>query len=329
MAGRPTILNDAKDCDDSIAPAQATGLEDAWKRWHLRAESFLHYLANKKVIVRTRTAERPKGSSPTMRLTALGPVCRAPEPVQVRLLRRLGLRFAAMLRQDRSGGKLNANLTSRDAASLYRALGGDNRAQSTYEQAISLINQRVAAWARKAQDAKRQQWRDRFSQWSRAAMQATKQSLKPHLPPAFTAQAMKQEWEPLWNAEPIRDLTKWEDMAGSHNWIRAEQTDDWLPSQDDYAAVVAATTGGARIDGWASNEAKLILTLGEFLIDESYDLGIRTCGKHSSVDEAEVNDPKGYLNTMLWGWRVAGIPKAGSAASRPICVASVWLRCWH
>lgn len=140
---------------------------------------------------------------------------------------------------------------------------------------------------------------------------------------------MKQEWEPLWKAEPIRDLTKWKDMADSHEWIRAEQADDGLPTRDDYMAAVTATTGGAGLDGWASNEAKLILTLGEFLIDESYDLWIRTCGEHGSDDEAEANDPKGYLSTMLWGWRVAGIPKAGSAASRPISVASVWLRCWH
>lgn len=60
----------------------------------------------------------------------------------------------------------------------------------------------------------------------------------------------------------------------------------------------------------------------------SYDLWVRTCGPHDD-DEAEANDPNSYLGTMVWSWRLAGIPKSRSEASRPISVTSVWLRCWH
>lgn len=113
--------------------------------------------------------------------------------MKLRRLKRIGRRLAEVLRHDRNGNKINGIIPASDAASLYRALGEGCKTRTTYEEAVNVINQHIAAWARKVQGDKRNEWRAQFSKWSREAMQATKQSLKPHSPPEFTAQEMKQE----------------------------------------------------------------------------------------------------------------------------------------
>lgn len=147
---RQTFINDARDWVNAIAQVEEVGLADAWKPWHLRAETFLHYVPREQKGDRADSDGRgAEGGPPTMRPTCPGPSCRAAEPVRMRRLRRLGRRFAEVLRQDRSGHKFGDNLHDRDGASLYRVLGKDRRTQVMHEEAVSLMNQRIAAWARR------------------------------------------------------------------------------------------------------------------------------------------------------------------------------------
>ena len=59
-----------------------------------------------------------------------------------------------------------------------------------------------------------------------------------------------------------------------------------------------------------------------YLIDELYDLLIRT------VKETEESMPEELLD-LVAPWRVVGVPKREPSESRPIAIASVFLRAWH
>jgi len=301
---------------DDIAPSLGGDLLCRWHRWHLRAETFMQFAASRGMARQTCKPERSKGSLPTSRPTASGPSHHRDEPIRMRRLRRFGRRLAERLRQ---GADCCEMLPARDQQAMGRldlqGLWSDGAAYEAIGREITNINA----------DMQRQacsRWTNQFRNWSRDTVQAAKGQFRPRLAPLFTAREMRQEWEPVWCTPGQADLAEWQGIADRYVWPQSAWPRDWQPSLDSFRQAVRATDGSAGLDGWSSTEGRILELLAPWLVEEVYGLWVETA---STPDD----DIPQELKLMLWGWRVAGIPKPATDESRPISVGSIWLRAWH
>ena len=94
-----------------------------WKRWHARAEVALNYAAEKGWVTKAVKAERPKGSPPSSRKTAVPACHRKNEPIVLRRLRRLGRKVAHRSKFEKCSPESKLRLPDFEQLSRAASLG--------------------------------------------------------------------------------------------------------------------------------------------------------------------------------------------------------------
>ena len=146
---------------------------------------------------------------------------------------------------------------------------------------------------------------------------------------------MREDWETVWcpDAVPVQPANAWVDLASSSPGFKvsskpspsrfpagagfSEPPDDTWPTLEAFLSAVDASSGSAGFDGWQSSELRALHKHAPFLLEELYQLWLDTSRAENIPD------------FNLWDWKTVGIPKRTSLDSRPISVASVFVRAWH
>ena len=143
---------------------------------------------------------------------------------------------------------------------------------------------------------------------------------------AFFANEMREQWEPFWtpsldNRKENADLV-WL-IAAEAAGLEAKRGPQWIPAKRKaFHYNVKLAIDVADMDGLQADEAKALAQHYPWLIDELYDLFVRSVRHDGGSIDAE-------LSQAILGWRVVGVPKRAPAESRRIAIASVLLRAWH
>ena len=91
------------------------------------------------------------------------------------------------------------------------------------------------------------------------------------------------------------------------------------PSFAKFLDTVLLAKGAAGWDGWSASEAKALANYMPSIVRELHELFIRTMnGSHDHMPDD--------LQSAVLAWRVVGVPKRDPSESRPIAIASVFLR---
>ncbi|OLP86539.1 Glutamine--fructose-6-phosphate aminotransferase [isomerizing] [Symbiodinium microadriaticum] len=106
-------------------------------------------------------------------------------------------------------------------------------------------------------------------------------------------------------------------VIGDWNWLDLPLAMSLLNGPKAFLSAVDASSGSAGLDGWQSSELRALHKHAPFLLEELYQLWLDTSRAENIPD------------FNLWDWKTVGIPKRTSLDSRPISVASVFVRAWH
>ena len=105
--------------------------------------------------------------------------------------------------------------------------------------------------------------------------------------------------------------------------MRRKEPSRWNPpAAAELIDVASKATGSAGLDGWDASEVKALAKYAPFICE----------GACTFFTALTWKAPEGGIKDILrriYAWRIVGIPKRGSDDSRPIAVASVWVRVWH
>ena len=197
----------------------------------------------------------------------------------------------------------------------------------TQSEAIELANRGLTAEAKKASSAAAADWRRCFSCWSREALKAAGPALRPpSQPAAFTAEDMKEEWQPHWAPEQSQPgLAKaWLGKAHEAGLTRQVPQQWRAPEFKEFLQILQSSKGAAGLDGWEAQELKALCKQAPWLVKEIFEILVEVTRLAGSAETLPAS-----VQLALYAWRIVGIPKRGSDDSRPIAVGAVLMRAWH
>lgn len=314
--------------DAALHSATQSKLLEAWKQWHARAEAACTCAALLNVAVQTGKAERGKGSMPTSRRAPDSARHRPPESVQHRRLKRFhrqAVQFGKFCGQD---GPLTDKATrSWDAYRRDHGFSVRGRIPNTWADAQEVATTEVNKLSLQEAEMCSMRWRRRFRTWTADAIRAGGRLLRgPAHAATFTETDMRAQWTSKWCPGPDEVAAQaglaWNVAALAAEVPPCEQGTWKPPSRQRFLKNILRSSGAAGMDGWASEEAQALANFCPALVDELYDLLVRTL-----TDTEHGMSPE--LQALVSHWRVVGIPKRDPTESRPIAVASVFLRAWH
>ncbi|CAE8610170.1 unnamed protein product [Polarella glacialis] len=171
------------------------------------------------------------------------------------------------------------------------------------------------------------EWRRQFRTWTSDTIRAGGRMLRgPAHAATFTEIDMRAQWASKWCPGPDEVAEQaglaWKVAALAAEVPQREQGSWKPPSRQRFLKNILRSSGAAGMDGWAADEAQALANFCPALVDELYDLLVRTL-----TDTEHGMSPE--LQALVAPWRVVGIPKRDPTESRPIAIASVFLRAWH
>ena len=296
---------------------------DELKRWHKDAEDLLEKAGNEGIVKKITARERPKGSDMSTKKVA-SPSSRGPdENIRLRRARRI-LRAAIHWWSLDINGPLTQHETRHWAAAIKDKVVACDTIPLTRADAVDTANQAVEAAVAANAALCTRAWRMSFIGKAINVIKAAKNIIKPMSAPSIsTAKEMRQEWAPVYKADgnsPQR-AEFWKAKATKYEVPQAEPA-QWEATREKWHEAIIATDGAAGPDGWTSNEFKgLERNTPEVASDLFIILiGITTYAAQAGSGQTNVGG--------LVSWRIVGIPKTGSEATRPIAVSSVIWRAW-
>lgn len=294
----------------------------AWQLWHRRAEAVCQEAVRRGWASCTRQAERAKGSAPTARPIGGCSAIRLAEPIALRRLRRLHRCAAEQWRHHGGSHPLTARQRRRWGRAVAEGLADSTPA--TQSEAVATATAAISARTAALQREESRRWRARLAEWSPDAARAARPVMHGPEPPGhFGAGDMRTEWAAWW-CRPRAEETAgaWRDAADAAQFQPLPATAWTPPSRRAFGEAIAATRGAGGLDGWESGELRALNTEAPFVVDELH--GLLLALTQAAADPAVDLD-----SFSIFWWRVVGIPKRGSDASRPIAIGSVALRAWH
>ena len=168
-------------------------------------------------------------------------------------------------------------------------------------------------------------WRRSFRPFGVQALRLGAKIVKPTAaPPVFSAAEMRGEWEVVWQRVPkgTGHAEAWREQALLAGLTPAP-TRQWVPPTfERFLEAIKDTSGAPGFDGWTKNEFKALVANAPWLVRELHTLLIRTT-KASPFGVSNV------VRDALLAWRIVGIPKRDPSESRPIAIASFFIRAWQ
>ena len=301
----------------------AGNITQAWATWHKRAESVFKAADELELAAQAVKAERPKGSTPTVRRVAETSKKKAPEPIALRRVRKL--HAAVQFERCANGG--GAQLTTSQLRH-WRAFIADGVAKSVVRMpvnqtsAIKALDAAAVEINAKLKEAQREDWKRSLRQWTLAKGARIVKQTTPA--PVFSAEEMRADWDKVWRRTPegSNHGKAWKDQAVKAG-LRQVRTRRWNPpSFERFTEALLATSGAAGFDGWEKDEVRALLNHAPWLIEELRLVLIRATRESVHGLPAELKD-------AMLAWRVVGIPKRDPTESRPIAIASFLLRAWQ
>jgi hypothetical protein len=142
-------------------------------------------------------------------------------------------------------------------------------------------------------------------------------------PPGFTAAEMKEEWRAHWCQPHAKNYAQgWQRQAELAN-LEPSVAPPWRePELKKFLTLAAECTGSAGLDGWDHSEVRALAQFAPWLLKEFFDF-------FSSLTRAAPGGTPAQAIEAIYAWRIVGIPKRNSEESRPIAVASLFVRIWH
>ncbi len=297
-------------------------IDDRLRRWHVRAEAALR-AASALGVCSLVHGERPKGSVPEARPRAPSAPHRVPQTIAVRRLLRFHRRLVHCAR--RSGplgappGRLRRQWEVAAAAGLLPAWPASPDAGTLLDAVTSSLRAIAQAEGRQAISA----WRQKIVAWGPQTAAAAARVMRDPAPaPAFSPDDMREEWQPIWEPSVPPERPRpgaFAEAALSWGFPRKPPDPGWVPpSFEVFADAIGEVSGAAGLDGWEASELQGLLLHLPCLVRELHGLLVDV-----------LRDPapwSPYRLQAVGALRVAGIPKRGTTASRPIAIAAVWVR---
>ena len=168
-------------------------------------------------------------------------------------------------------------------------------------------------------------WRRSFRPLGVQALRLGAKNVKPTAaPPVFSAAEMRSEWDVVWKRVPkgTGHAVAWREQA-TRAGMKPVPTRQWVPPTfERFLEAIHDTAGAPGFDGWTKDEFKAFVANAPWLIQELHSLLIRTTRESPFGVAACVRD-------ALLAWRIVGIPKRDPGESRPIAIASFFIRAWQ
>ena len=171
------------------------------------------------------------------------------------------------------------------------------------------------------------------------AVQAAKTSIKAEPEGAYTANEMRQEWQPWWvnrkdGAE--KAARTWEAWADSTGAPVLEERVLVLPSAEDFLQALAALRGAEGMDGWRSSELRELAAMTPWLFEEpptSHDVRgiavVRPLSLNSFVTQGRKAAMRGLASSMIshLGVGTHAVCMAALLGARQTCGCDASRRC--
>ena len=211
-------------CNLSFCPGSS--LSERFKAWHTKAETACETAVGLGLAHRECRGERPKGSEPSIRPVAPGPVTRPGEPLSLRRWRRL---HRAAAEQARIGGD-NAALTGAQRRHWRAMLGPNGDLPDCQSDALQRSSLAVTAEEQALSHENQLRWR-RFSVANSSLLKVAKDALRSdnHSGTSIDSAAMTQEWAPRWTAVHPRPDAAWEEVCRASHVATTGPADLALP----------------------------------------------------------------------------------------------------